>query len=78
MPERPELPINFRHRTGAFDVLPDEEPMTWTVWDDDGWVGVLRLDGDRWRSQARGGDAEFGPYAGSTEAIGAMLDGRVT
>ena len=48
MIEQPELPTSFRRQSSMYNVLPDDEPMTWGVWDLEGWLGEITLDGDRW------------------------------
>lgn len=46
--EQPELPTSYRRQSSMFNVLPDDAPMTWGVWDLDGWLGEITLDEGRW------------------------------
>jgi len=46
--EQPELPTSYRRQSSMYNVLPDDAPMTWGVWDLEGWLGEITLDGDRW------------------------------
>jgi len=49
MQERPELPTFYQRQSATYNVLPDDAPMTWGIWDLDGWLGEIRLDDDQWR-----------------------------
>ena len=74
MPDRPELPTTFAHGHSVYNVLPDVKPMTWSVWDLDGWIGDIHLD-DEWSYTAKAGDSDR-PFATWELATAALLDAR--
>ena len=43
MPDRPEIPEQFRSSGSVFTVLLDDRPMRWTIWGLDGCVGEISL-----------------------------------
>ena len=51
MPQPPELPEQFRSFGNVFDVLADDRPMHWTIWDlADGHVeGAGDTPHERWQ-----------------------------
>jgi hypothetical protein len=50
MSDAPELPEQFRSSGSVFDVLPDERPMRWTIWDLDGCIGEVSWSEGLWHS----------------------------
>jgi len=76
MPNSPELPTFFQHRSAVFNVLPDDKPMTWGLWDLDGCIGEIHLEGADWTSKERPGDEDLGPYNSWQDAIAGLLDNR--
>lgn len=76
MPNRPELPTFYRHRDAVLNVLPDEKPMTWSLWDLEGWLGDIMLRQPDWFSHGRTDSPEYGPYAQWEDAAAGLLDNR--
>ena len=79
MPQPPELPEQFRSFGSVFDVLADDRPMHWTIWDLDGCIGEISWSDGVWVShpeapgQAEGaGDA---PHERWQDAIDAVIAG---
>ena len=58
-----------------YDVMPDSKPMTWSIWDLDGWIGDIRLDSN-WSYQGKESGAS-GPFDSWQEAVVGLLDSRV-
>jgi len=50
MPDRQELPEQFRSSRGVFSVLPDSRPFRWSIWDLEGCVGEIFLVDGVWHS----------------------------
>lgn len=55
MQDGPELPTFYQRLSTTYNVLPDDAPMTWGIWDLDGWLGEIRLDDSQWRWRAAPG-----------------------
>jgi len=70
----PELPLAYRHGHVFYDVMPDSKPMTWSIWDIEGWIGDIHL-GEQWSSTVKAG-VERGPFATWQSAIAGLLDSR--
>lgn len=80
MPDRPELPTSYHRKTSVYNVLPDDAPMTWGVWDLDGWLGEISLEGERWYWRLNRQDPPSSAHdtwqAAAFEMIGALPEER--
>lgn len=71
-----ELPTFLQHNSVAYDVMPDLQPATWGIWDRQGCIGEIRLDGESWVSQANHGAVPFGEFDTWQEAVVDLLVDR--
>lgn len=84
-----ELPTFHRYRSTIYDVMLDDKPLTWSIWDTHGWVGDIHTEDlsaedvgiddvppiDDWYSLSDIGRAT-GPHRSWRQAIDAMIDDR--
>ena len=74
----PELPTSYRRLSSMYNVLPDSAPMTWGIWDLEGWLGEITLDAGLWYWRHEREDPLSTPYdtwqQAAFEMIGALPD----
>jgi len=70
---RPELPAFYRQGAGIYDLVADDRPLTWTLWDQDGCVGEIMLDGTDWAWRLDAASPTSEPFGTWQDALAGLL-----
>jgi hypothetical protein len=72
MSDPSELPGQYLSRGSVFDVMLDDRPLRWTIWDLEGCVGEISFGGGMWHSHPesrRVAEAEHESWQDAADAV---------